>query len=135
MRQCHALAASMRTRAPPAQVGCAENDPNSPVFDERHGIFHLFYQDHLGERQSMTAPWTNDPEQAIPYEGVRKCDFSRPAGKCLHGEGYGPFGTGQNCGDCGVKAGSGRCGSCWHLMLVTLFDLALCCFLVASSDF
>ena len=47
MQQCHALAASMRTRAPPAQVGCAENDPNSPVFDPVHGVVHHFYQDHL----------------------------------------------------------------------------------------
>eukprot|EP01043_Picozoa_sp_COSAG02_P062299 COSAG02_NODE_8559_length_2523_cov_34.550725_1_plen_546_part_00 len=85
----------------------------------------FFYRDHLGERQTLTGPWADDPQQAIPYEGVRKCDFSRPAGKCLHGEEYGPFGTGQNCGDCGVKAGSGRCGSCWHLMHGNLTDLGL----------
>ncbi len=47
MQQCHALAASVQTRAPPAQVGCAENDPNSPVFDPVHGVVHHFYQDHL----------------------------------------------------------------------------------------
>lgn len=47
MQQCHALAASTRTRAPPVQVGCAENDPNSPVFDPVHGVVHHFYQDHL----------------------------------------------------------------------------------------
>eukprot|EP01052_Picozoa_sp_SAG31_P040699 SAG31_NODE_5960_length_2238_cov_1.749416_2_plen_623_part_01 len=85
----------------------------------------FFYQDHLGERQTMNGPWANDPHEAIAYEGVRKCDFSRPAGKCLHGEEYGPFGTGQNCGDCGVKAGSGRCGSCWHLVHGNLTDLGL----------
>lgn len=45
----------------------------------------------------------------IPYEGLRKCDYSRPSGKCLHGEAWGPFGTGQNCGDAGVAAGSGKC--------------------------
>ena len=47
MQPCHALAALMWTPAPPAQVGCAENDPNSPVFDPVHGVVHHFYQDHL----------------------------------------------------------------------------------------
>ena len=28
---------------------CAENDPNGPVYDETHGMYHLFYQDHLAE--------------------------------------------------------------------------------------
>ena len=28
---------------------CLINDPNGPVFDERHGMFHLFFQDHLAE--------------------------------------------------------------------------------------
>ena len=29
------------------QQGCAENDPNGPVFDPVHGVFHHFYQIHL----------------------------------------------------------------------------------------
>mmetsp|Transcript_4924 Transcript_4924/g.16476 ORF Transcript_4924/g.16476 Transcript_4924/m.16476 type:complete len:548 (+) Transcript_4924:27-1670(+) len=29
------------------QHGCAENDPNGPVFDPVHGVFHHFYQIHL----------------------------------------------------------------------------------------
>ena len=69
----------------------------------------LFYPDQLGERQSGPIDWEQDPENVIPYEGLRKCDYSRPAGRCLHGEAWGPFGTGQNCGDAGVAAGSGKC--------------------------
>lgn len=69
----------------------------------------LFYPDQLGERQSGPISWSKDPDNVIPYEGLRKCDYSRPAGRCLHGEDYGPFGTGQNCGDAGVSAGSGKC--------------------------
>jgi sucrose-6-phosphate hydrolase SacC (GH32 family) len=30
-----------------SQKGCAENDPNAPVFDPVHGVVHHFYQDHL----------------------------------------------------------------------------------------
>ena len=29
------------------QHGCGENDPNGPVFDPVHGVFHHFYQSHL----------------------------------------------------------------------------------------
>lgn len=29
------------------QHGCRENDPNGPVFDPVHGVFHHFYQIHL----------------------------------------------------------------------------------------
>ena len=31
------------------------------------------------------------------YEGLRKCDFNRTAGKCLHGQAFGPFATGDWC--------------------------------------
>lgn len=31
------------------QRGCAENDPNGPVFDPVHGVMHLFFQDHLSQ--------------------------------------------------------------------------------------
>ena len=68
-----------------------------------------FYPDQLGERQSGPINWGKDPDSVIPYEGLRKCDWSRPAGKCLTGPDWGPFGTGQNCGDAGVAAGSGKC--------------------------
>ncbi|CAK9039597.1 Beta-fructofuranosidase [Durusdinium trenchii] len=30
-----------------SQKGCAENDPNGPVFDPVHGVIHHFYQNHL----------------------------------------------------------------------------------------
>ena len=30
-----------------SQNGCAENDPNGPVFDPVHGVVHHFYQIHL----------------------------------------------------------------------------------------
>jgi hypothetical protein len=68
-----------------------------------------FYPDQLGDRQSGPVNWKEDPDSVIPYEGLRKCDWSRPANKCLHGPDWGPFGTGQNCGDAGVAAGSGKC--------------------------
>lgn len=68
-----------------------------------------FYPNFLGERQSGPVDWDKDPKSLIPYEGLRKCDFSRPAGRCLHGSTWGPYGTGQNCGDAGVRAGSGMC--------------------------
>jgi sucrose-6-phosphate hydrolase SacC (GH32 family) len=29
------------------QHGCGENDPNAPIFDPVHGVFHHFYQVHL----------------------------------------------------------------------------------------
>ena len=28
-------------------LSCSENDPNFPFYDEVHGMYHLFYQDHL----------------------------------------------------------------------------------------
>ena len=30
-------------------VSCDENDPNGPFYDEVHGIYHLFFQDHLAQ--------------------------------------------------------------------------------------
>lgn len=29
-------------------VSCGLNDPNGPFYDERHKLYHLFYQDHIG---------------------------------------------------------------------------------------
>ena len=29
-------------------LSCAENDPNAPVYDPKHGVYHLMYQDHVG---------------------------------------------------------------------------------------
>jgi len=28
-------------------LSCGENDPNFPFFDPVHGVYHLFYQDHV----------------------------------------------------------------------------------------
>jgi hypothetical protein len=30
-----------------ADASCGINDPNGPFYDERHGMYHLMYQDHL----------------------------------------------------------------------------------------
>ena len=30
-------------------LSCGMNDPNGPVFDPVHGMYHMFYQDHLAE--------------------------------------------------------------------------------------
>ena len=30
---------------------CAENDPNFPLYDPLHKLYHLFYQDHIAETQ------------------------------------------------------------------------------------
>eukprot|EP00697_Spironema_sp_BW2_P014491 gnl/Spiro4/4935_TR2459_c0_g1_i1.p1 gnl/Spiro4/4935_TR2459_c0_g1~~gnl/Spiro4/4935_TR2459_c0_g1_i1.p1 ORF type:complete len:556 (-),score=201.80 gnl/Spiro4/4935_TR2459_c0_g1_i1:17-1645(-) len=32
-------------------LSCAENDPNFPFYDPLHGLYHLFYQNHLCETQ------------------------------------------------------------------------------------
>jgi sucrose-6-phosphate hydrolase SacC (GH32 family) len=29
------------------------DDPNGPFYDERHGVWHLFFQDHLAEANSV----------------------------------------------------------------------------------
>jgi sucrose-6-phosphate hydrolase SacC (GH32 family) len=28
---------------------CSMNDPNGPVYDHKHGVYHVFFQDHLAE--------------------------------------------------------------------------------------
>ena len=43
----------------------------------------LFFPDYLGERQSGPIGWIKDPDSVIPYEGLRKCDFSRPVNLLL----------------------------------------------------
>ena len=30
-------------------LSCAENDPNGPFYDPKHGVYHLFHQDALGQ--------------------------------------------------------------------------------------
>ena len=48
------------------------------------------------DRQSNPADhW--DSLNVVGYEGLRKCDFNRTAGKCLHGDAFGPFATGDWC--------------------------------------
>ena len=34
---------------------CGMNDPNGPFFDARHGLYHLFYQDHIGRAAPASA--------------------------------------------------------------------------------
>ena len=29
------------------QNSCLMNDPNGPLYDPRHGMYHVFFQDHL----------------------------------------------------------------------------------------
>jgi hypothetical protein len=38
-----------------------------------------------------------DSLNVVGYEGLRKCDFNRTVGKCLHGDAFGPFATGDWC--------------------------------------
>jgi sucrose-6-phosphate hydrolase SacC (GH32 family) len=52
------------------QHGCAENDPNGPVFDPVHGVFHHFYQI---VRSSNTAAL-----RATPRLLARRCDLEVP---------------------------------------------------------
>jgi beta-fructofuranosidase len=35
---------------------CETNDPNGPFYDEVHGVYHLFYQDHIAQPQPLTGP-------------------------------------------------------------------------------
>ena len=48
-----------------SQNGCAENDPNGPVFDPVHGVFHHFYQIHLA------APPGHDNRHAACARGAQ----------------------------------------------------------------
>ena len=36
---------------------CGLNDPNGPVYDPKHGVYHLFYQDHLGTGGNGGTSW------------------------------------------------------------------------------
>ena len=36
---------------------CGLNDPNGPVYDPKHGVYHLFYQDHLGSGGHGGTAW------------------------------------------------------------------------------
>ena len=35
---------------------CGMNDPNGPFYDPTHGLYHLFYQDHIGRPISKSFP-------------------------------------------------------------------------------
>ena len=35
-------------------ASCGENDPNGPVYDPVHGVYHLHYQNHVGCRGGRT---------------------------------------------------------------------------------
>ena len=39
-----------------SDLTCAINDPNGPFYDEVHGVYHNFYQDHLAEPQPQMGP-------------------------------------------------------------------------------
>ena len=56
-----------------------------------------FYGDHIvdGRESNPGDKW--DTENVVGYEGLRKCDFNRTVGKCVHGEEFGPFATGDWC--------------------------------------
>ena len=34
---------------------CGNNDPNAPFFDKRHGVYHIFFQDHLSKPDGQWA--------------------------------------------------------------------------------
>jgi sucrose-6-phosphate hydrolase SacC (GH32 family) len=38
-------------------LSCGLNDPNGPVYDPKHKIYHLFYQDHMSERGGGGVVW------------------------------------------------------------------------------
>ena len=45
------------------QHGCGENDPNGPVFDPVHGVFHHFYQIHLAAILRVAVDLSNDLQE------------------------------------------------------------------------
>jgi len=45
--RCSKLDATNRPRFHVVDKTCNINDPNGPVYDQVHGVYHLFYQDHL----------------------------------------------------------------------------------------
>ena len=38
-------------------LGYGMNDPNGPVYDPVHGLYHMFYQDHLAEPREWIRHW------------------------------------------------------------------------------
>jgi hypothetical protein len=55
-----------------------------------------FFGDVAGAMQSYPGDrW--DIHDVTAYEGLRKCDFNRTEGNCLHGDTFGPFATGDCC--------------------------------------
>ena len=50
------------------QHGCAENDPNGPVFDPVHGVFHHFYQ--------IVSSSNTAALRATPRLLARRCDLA-----------------------------------------------------------
>lgn len=38
-----------------------------------------------------------DVNNVVAYEGLRRCDYNRTVGTCLHGDSFGPFATGDWC--------------------------------------
>ncbi len=51
---CQRCGSSFPSTAPQFHVrddSCSINDPNFPFWDPLHGLYHLFYQDHLAQAQ------------------------------------------------------------------------------------
>ena len=46
-------------------LSCGENDPNGPVYDPVHGVYHLHYQNHVGCRGGRTYVRGFDPTPPV----------------------------------------------------------------------
>ena len=47
-------------------LSCGENDPNAPVYDARHGVYHLFYQDST-QRSQRRGPTIESPSISLGH--------------------------------------------------------------------
>ena len=50
---------------------CGEQDPNGPIYDPLHGMYHLFYQVHLGMPNCHT-PWLGNRNGPVWGHAVSK---------------------------------------------------------------
>ena len=76
-------------------LSCSMNDPNGPVYDPVHGLYHMFYQDHLAEPRegSGTGPvWGHavcshrkgHSCMSLAYSIVPHCCKGVGSGPCEH---------------------------------------------------
>lgn len=56
---------------------CGENDPNGPVYDPVHGVYHVFYQDHIAMKVSARG---GPPGSRGPEPGCRRARSRSPTG-------------------------------------------------------